>query len=47
MQMEFPLKESSLLDGLAVNDRVEFTIDNSTGDMTIIAIKRVAADSRR
>lgn len=40
MQMEFPVTESSLLDGVAVNDRVDFTIENGTGEMRIIAIKK-------
>lgn len=40
MQMEFPVTNSALLNGLAVNDRVDFTIDNSTGEMKIIAIKK-------
>lgn len=40
MQMEFPVTESSLLNGVAVNDRVDFTIENGTGEMRIIAIKK-------
>jgi Cu/Ag efflux protein CusF len=40
MQMEFPVTNSALLNGLAVNDRVDFTIDNSTGEMKIIAINK-------
>ena len=40
MQMEFPVTDSALLNGLAVNDRVDFTIDNGTGEMKIIAIKK-------
>jgi hypothetical protein len=28
------------LNGLAVNDRVDFTIDNGTGEMKITAIKK-------
>ena len=40
MQMEFPVTDSALLNGLAVNDRIEFTIDNGTGEMKIIAIKK-------
>ena len=40
MQMEFPVQESALLNGVAVNDRVEFSIQNGTGEMTIIAIKK-------
>jgi Cu(I)/Ag(I) efflux system periplasmic protein CusF len=40
MQMEFPVTDAALLNGLAVNDRVDFTIDNGTGEMKIIAIKK-------
>lgn len=40
MQMEFPVTDSALLNGLGVNDRVDFTIDNGTGEMKIIAIKK-------
>ena len=40
MQMEFRVTDAALLNGLAVNDRVDFTIDNNTGEMKIIAIKK-------
>ena len=40
MQMEFPVTEVSLLSGLAVNDRIDFTIVNGTGEMKITAIKK-------
>jgi len=40
MQMEFPVTESALLNGLAVNDLIDFTIENSTGEMKIIAINK-------
>ena len=40
MQMEFPVTEASLLDGLAVNDRVDFTVVDEKGDMRITAIKK-------
>ena len=40
MQMQFPVTDSALLNGLTVNDRVDFTIDNATGEMKIIAIKK-------
>lgn len=40
MQMEFPVTESALLEGLAVNDRIDFTIENGTGEMKITAIKK-------
>ena len=40
MQMEFPVTDVSLLNGLAVNDRVDFTIVDNTGEMKITAIKK-------
>lgn len=40
MQMEFPVTDGSLLDGLAVNDRIDFTIEDGVGDMRVIAIKK-------
>ena len=40
MQMEFPVTEVALLNGLAVNDRIDFTIVDSTGEMKVTAIKK-------
>ena len=40
MQMEFPVPDESLLNGLAVNDRIDFTIEDGVGDMRVIAIKK-------
>jgi len=40
MQMEFPVADATLLNGIAVNDQVDFTIDNAKGDMKIVAIKK-------
>lgn len=40
MQMEFPVPDESLLNGLAVNDRIDFTIEDGVGEMTVIAIKK-------
>jgi len=40
MQMEFPVTEVSLLNGIAVNDHIDFTIVNGTGEMKITAIKK-------
>lgn len=40
MQMEFPVTEASLLNGLAVNDHIDFTIVDNTGEMKITAIKK-------
>lgn len=40
MQMEFPVTEVSLLEGLAVNDLIDFTVVDGTGEMKITAIKK-------
>ena len=40
MQMEFPVTDVSLLNGLAVNDRVDFTIVDNKGEMKITALKK-------
>lgn len=40
MQMEFPVTEASMLNGLAVNDHVDFTIIDNLGQMKITAIKK-------
>ena len=40
MQMEFPVTDGTLLNGLAVNDRIDFTVENGTGEMKVIAIKK-------
>ena len=40
MQMEFEVSDASLLNGIAVNDRIDFTIEDRTGVMRIIAIKK-------
>ena len=40
MQMEFPVSDASLLNGIAVNDRIEFTIVNNAGEMKVTAIKK-------
>src|ERR1041384_4099116 len=31
MQMEFPVSEANLLNGIAVNDRIEFTLEDAAG----------------
>jgi Cu/Ag efflux protein CusF len=41
MQMEFPVTDANLLNGLAVNDRVDFTIENATDGMKVVAIKKL------
>lgn len=40
MEMDFAVTEVSLLNGLAVNDRIDFTIVDKTGEMTVTAIKK-------
>lgn len=40
MQMDFPVKDAALLNGIAVNDRIEFTIETSAGEMKVAAIKK-------
>src|SRR5215203_1699403 len=40
MQMEFPVTDSKLLNGIAVNDRIDFTIDAAAGQMKVSAIKK-------
>jgi Cu/Ag efflux protein CusF len=40
MQMEFPVTDGSLLNGLAVNDHIDFTVVNGTGQMKVTAIKK-------
>ena len=40
MQMEFDVTDPALLNGLAVNDRIDFTIEDRTGVMRVIAIKK-------
>ncbi|HEU4435643.1 MAG TPA: copper-binding protein [Pyrinomonadaceae bacterium] len=40
MQMEFEVSDASLLNGLQVNDQIEFTIEDRTGVMRVTAIKK-------
>ena len=40
MQMEFPVTDPKLLNGIAVNDRVDFTIETAAGTMKVSAIKK-------
>ena len=40
MQMQFPVTERALLNGLAVNDRIDFMVENGTGEMKVTAIKK-------
>ncbi|HSE17029.1 MAG TPA: copper-binding protein [Pyrinomonadaceae bacterium] len=40
MQMEFPVTDPSLLNGIAVDDRINFTIEAAAGQMKVSAIKK-------
>jgi len=40
MQMQFPVTDANLLQGIAVNDHIDFTIENATGEMKVIAITK-------
>ena len=40
MQMEFPVTDGRMLNGLAVNDRIDFTVVEKTGEMKLTAIKK-------
>ena len=40
MQMEFPVTDGAILSGLAVNDRIDFTIVEKNGEMKVTEIKK-------
>ena len=40
MQMEFPVTDANLLNGLVVNDKIDFTIENATDGMKVVAIQK-------
>jgi len=40
MQMEFPVTDPGILNGITVNDRIDFTIEAAAGQMKVIAIKK-------
>ena len=40
MQMEFPVTDPKLLNGIAVNDQIDFTIEAAAGTMKVSAIKK-------
>ncbi len=40
MQMEFPVTDANILNGIAVNDHIEFTIESAKGEMKVTAIKK-------
>ncbi|HEV8371107.1 MAG TPA: copper-binding protein [Pyrinomonadaceae bacterium] len=41
MQMQFHVKDKALLNGIAVGDRIEFTLENGVGGLRIVAIHKV------
>ncbi len=41
MKMDFHVQDRSLLNGLAVDDRIQFTIENGVGGLKITAIKKL------
>lgn len=40
MQMEFDVSDAALLNGIQVNDQIDFTIEDRTGIMRVTAIKK-------
>ena len=40
MQMEFPVTDPKLLNGIAVNDKIDFTIEAAAGQMKVSEIKK-------
>ena len=40
MKMEFDVTDPALLNGLAVNDRIDFTVEDHAGTMRVTAIKK-------
>jgi len=41
MEMEFHVKDKQLLEGIAVGDRVEFTVENGVGGLRVTAIRKL------
>ena len=41
MQMQFHVKDKGLLEGVAPEDRINFTIENGVGGMNVIAIHKM------
>jgi Cu/Ag efflux protein CusF len=41
MQMQFHVRDKALLDGLATEDRVSFTIESGVGGLKIVAIHKL------
>ncbi len=40
MQMEFEVADAAMLNGIAVNDPVDFTVEDRAGVMRVTAIKK-------
>ena len=40
MQMDFYVKDKSLLEGLTVGDQIDFTVENGVGGIKIVAIRK-------
>lgn len=40
MQMEFPVTNANLLNGIAVNDQIDFTLEDAAGVMRVTGIKK-------
>src|ERR1051325_3032887 len=40
MEMEFPVSDAGLLNGIAVNDQIDFTLEDNAGLMRVTAIKK-------
>ena len=40
MQMEFPVTDPNLLNGIKVNDQIDFTIEAAAGTLKVSAVKK-------
>lgn len=40
MQMEFPVTDANLLNGIVVNDQIDFTLEDAAGVIRVTAIKK-------
>ena len=40
MEMQFRLKDKSLLDGIKIGDRIEFDVENGVGGMRVTAVRK-------
>ena len=41
MEMEFHVKDKTLLSGISVGDRIEFTVENGVGGLRVTAIHKL------